>query len=182
MEWTDLHQQLADYALKQIYDSHPNSCLVNFQSFYNERHLKFTRRDEALALTKLEQENLIDIPSKNRNLCDLTSLGNTVIEDYSSYSGYLAYLKKLREKEIIQAKKNKRQEWAKNHLVWLQISKHWIGIVAFISSVGFNVYFYTDYSKLKSLIKPIKEEQATKVDSVPESQINKNYKLQKLNK
>lgn len=181
MEWTNLHEQLADYALKEIFNNHPDSWVVNFECFFNESHLNFSGKDQLLALTRLEQQDLIDFPFDNKDICTLTPQGESVIQELSSYFGYLESLDEQRKADIIEAKKNRNLERAKNHLVWLQISKHWLCIVAFIASVGFNVYFYTDYSKLKSLIKPDNEEvQAIKADSVSESRIDLKLQTSKI--
>lgn len=152
MKWTELHSRLADYSLEQLHNGGADYQSINFQALFNNEGITFTGSDQTLTLDRLEQMGLITRARPTSVSSKLTLKGVEVMEEHESYSNYILHLEKEKDLAELDAKKKRKLERVKGHLVYLQVAKHWLTILTLIASIVTNIYFYFDLNKVKNQI------------------------------
>lgn len=155
MEWTNSLLRFGNFVLQEFYELDKRFAEYNGIDYRRlDKDLKDTITDREMVLVKeeLTKLDLLDVHYKGE-LHRITDKGRDLIRNYKSLE---LYLKDLMIKQQKRAKRLNWKERKENHLLSLQILKHWAGLVAFIISIGFNIYLYTDLAKLKAFIKPEK--------------------------
>lgn len=102
----------------------------------------------------------------------ITPNGRKIVGEYDSFSNYFKTENKTERSE-------RWKERRESHYLSIKIFLGWAGIIAFIASVGFNISFYNDISKIKNLIQPKQEKVQTSTDTIPSTQIKVNLQTSK---
>ena len=162
MRFTEEQLLFFDKVLDYSYKSKGEGKPLAFEMLHGDLFQMIEDNEQQELLNYFEDNDIMNVVTQDYDTDHwvITSYGREIFRDYGSFSNLVIA---EQEAEKIERRKDRRS----NHLINLQIFKHWLAIIAFIASIGFNVYFYTDLTKLKEFIKIEEQNAQTTTDTIP---------------